>query len=219
VNYTFTVTAANAAGVGPASLPSNVATPAATLLPPALMQATATGTSAVSINWSAAGGAVRYEVLRSSMGAPFSVVASRTGFNYVDTAVVPDTTYLYRVHSVDATDALSAETPIDPATTLAFTNDPLTAGQTVQAIHVNQLRTAVNAMRVAAGKGNAMFTDPMLVVGTIIKAAHLMELRFALDEARSAIGLTLPSYTDPTITPGVTTCKVVHVQELRDAVK
>jgi hypothetical protein len=53
VNYTFTVTAANAAGVGPASLPSNVATPAATLLPPALMQATATGTSAVSINWSA----------------------------------------------------------------------------------------------------------------------------------------------------------------------
>jgi hypothetical protein len=71
----------------------------------------------------------------------------------------------------------------------------------------------------AAGKDNATFTDPMLVAGTIINAAHLMELRFALDEARSAIGLTLPSYTDPTITPGVTTCKMVHVQELRDAVK
>jgi len=219
VTYTFTVTATNGAGVGPASLPSNAATPAATLLPPALMQATATGTSAVSVNWSAAAHAVRYEVLRSSMGAPFSVVASRTGFNYVDTAVVPDTTYLYRVRSVDATDTLSAETPTDRATTLVFTNDPLTAGQTVQALHINQLRTAVNAMRVTAGKDNATSTDQMLDAGTIIKAAHLMELRSALEEARSAIGLTLLSYTDSTITPGVTTCKVVHVQELRDAVK
>jgi len=213
------VTATNAAGVGPASLPSNAATPAATLLPPALMQAKATSTSAVSINWSAAAGAVRYEVLRSSMGAPFSVVASRTGFNYVDTAVAPNTTYLYMVHSVDGASAVSANTPIDPATTLMFTDDPLSAGTTAAAVHMNELRTAVNAMRAAAGLSDATFIDPTLAAGTLIKVAHLTELRSALDQARSAIGLSPLSYTDPTITPGVTIVKAVHVRELRDAVK
>ena len=219
VTYTFTVTATSAAGVGPASLPSNAATPAATLLPPALMQATATSTSAVSINWSAAAGAVRYEVLRSSMGAPFGVIASRTGFNYVDTAVAPNTTYLYMVHSVDGASAVSANTPIDPATTLMFTDDPLSAGTTAAAVHMNELRTAVNAMRAAAGLSDATFIDPTLAAGTLIKVAHLTELRSALDQARSAIGLSPLSYTDPTITPGVTIVKAVHVRELRDAVK
>jgi len=104
-------------------------------------------------------------------------------------------------------------------TTVVFTDDPLVARSTViKAIHITQLRQAVNEIRANAGLGTFSFTDPSLA-GVRIKAVHITELRTALDQARSALGLSTGGYTDPAITLGVTVAKAIHIQELRDRMK
>lgn len=216
--YTFTVTATNAIGTGAPSLASNEATPGTTLAAPVHLAATATSTSSVSVTWAAAAFAAHYEVLRSSNGSSFAVIASPTSPSYTDSGLTPSTTYLYMVRSVASGGAVSSNSSIDPATTIVFTDDPLVAGTSGKALHDDELRTAVNAMRAAAGLGAATFTDPTLSSTTPIRAVHINELRAALDTARSTIGLTALSYTD-TITAGVTPFKAVHVQEIRDGVK
>jgi hypothetical protein len=108
---------------------------------------------------------------------------------------------------------------LDPATTTIFADDPLNAGTIAQAIHVTQLRTAVNAMRFAAGLGAQVFTDTPLNAGTPIKTVHVAQLRTALDQARAALGVPAIAYADPTITPGVTTIKRSHIVDLRNGVK
>jgi hypothetical protein len=128
------------------------------------------------------------------------------------------TTYIYRVRAVDVNGNYSDFSNTDIATTIVFTDDPLVAGTTiVQALHITELRSAVNAMRAAAGLSAATWTDSSLT-GIEIKAVHISELRSNLDAARSALGLSTGSYTDA-LTPGSTIVKAVHVSELRDRVK
>ena len=101
-----------------------------------------------------------------------------------------------------------------------FTDPSLTAGTTpVRAVHIRELRTRINAVRVARGLGNFSFTDPTLKVReTTAKGVHVMELRMALDTAYADAGLTPPTYTDPSISLGATIIKAVHILELRAAV-
>jgi hypothetical protein len=186
---------------------------------PANLVATASGTSSVNVTWNHPAGASSWEVWRSSFGSEFAFVANRTGLPfYIDTNVAADTTYLYQVRGVNGADA-SAFSAIDPATTVAFTDDPIAAMSTsVKAIHFTQLRTAVNAMRAAASLG-ALASDPTVTAGGIVRAHHITDLRAGLDEARTLIGLAALSYTDPTLTIGATAVKETHVTELRNGVK
>jgi len=103
--------------------------------------------------------------------------------------------------------------------TTTFTDNPLVARTTVvKAVHITELRTAVNAARTRNGLAATAWTDPTLTPGTtVIKAVHITELRAALNAVYTKLGRTLPSYTDPTLTAG-TTSKAAHVQELRNAV-
>lgn len=99
--------------------------------------------------------------------------------------------------------------------TFTFTDSTLTAGVTaVKAVHITELRTAVDSYRAAAGLGAATWTDPALS-GIAIKAIHIQELRARLDEARAALGYAPASYTDSTLTAGTTSIRVVHITELR----
>ncbi len=91
------------------------------------------------------------------------------------------------------------------------------AGVTViKAVHITELRAAVNQARARASLAAATWTDSSLS-GVQVKAVHVNELRARLAEARAALGLAVASYTDPSLNAG-TVVKAVHITELRQRV-
>jgi hypothetical protein len=84
-------------------------------------------------------------------------------------------------------------------------------------VQITELRTAVNAVRAAAGMSPATFTDT-LMPGVLMKVVHITELRSNLDAARSALFLAVTPYTDPALASG-DIVKAAHIQELRNGVK
>ena len=100
-----------------------------------------------------------------------------------------------------------------------FTDDPLVAGTTtIKAIHISELRTAINLLRTRAGLATVGWTEAVNA-GVTIKASHITEMRTRLEEARAALLLAPTSYTDPTLTVGTTPVKAVHIQQMRDSLK
>jgi murein DD-endopeptidase MepM/ murein hydrolase activator NlpD len=98
-----------------------------------------------------------------------------------------------------------------------FTDAPLTVGTTfVKAVHITELRTRINAVRVARGLDAQTWTDASLSVAIQIKAAHITEMRTALAQAYAAAKTAAPSYTDSSLTN--IAVKAVHINELRAAV-
>jgi hypothetical protein len=97
-----------------------------------------------------------------------------------------------------------------------FTDDPLIPGVTpIKAVHITQLRTAVNDARTRAALPGANWAESVTAGATLVRAAHITELRARLDEARVALGMSAASYTNSTLSVGVTPVKAVHLQELR----
>ncbi len=179
---------------------------------PSLLTATAASSSTVALKWTPVLEAGGYEVYRSSLNGPYALVLTTSASSATDSGLSADTTYLYKVRALGS-GGVSAFTPIDPATTTIFT-DPSLSGVLIKAVHIDELRTAVNAMQVAAGLSPSTFTDQTLTAGTtIIMRLHVTELRTALDDARSTLGLSPISYA--TITPRVTEMKAAHLTELR----
>lgn len=179
--------------------------------------ATAQTTTRVVVTWSAAPAATSYEVYRRGpSGATFTLIGSSTTTSYTDNSVSANSAYLYRVRLVTAT-GTSADSNADLATTVIFTDNPLVPRVTVvKAIHLAELRTAVNAVRVLAGLPAISFTDPASR-GVIIRAYHITDLRTALDAAMSALSLRTGGYTDSSLLR--TVIKAIHFQELRDRVR
>jgi hypothetical protein len=212
--YDCSVVAINAAGTSAPSAAVHV-TPAGAA--PAIT-ATANGTAQVALTWTAVGGATGYEVWRSFNNGAFALLTPTGATAFDDNTVAANTTYLYRVRALVG-GVWSAFSAVDPATTVAFTDEPLNAGTPVKAVHVLQLRIAANAMRAATGLPAQSFTDPSLAAGSSIRAVHLSELRAALDQARAAIGLGALTYTDPVLSAGATVVKMLHVSELRGGVR
>lgn len=189
---------------------------------PGNLVATVASTTQVNLTWNAATGSVdHYQVQRSqSVNGPYTVIANPTTTSYSDTTAGSGIAYLYRVAAVDAIGDLSGFSNLALATTILFTDEPLTATVTqVKAQHINELRQAVNAVRQTAALAAATWTNPSLVAqSSVIYAVDVQELRNNLNPALSAIGLTVPSYTDSPLTVGTTTIKAVHIEELRHAV-
>jgi uncharacterized protein YkwD len=104
---------------------------------------------------------------------------------------------------------------------VSFTDEPLTGGRTrISAVHVTELRNAVNSLRASRGLVPFSFMDPTLVAGvTPARVIHIAELRQALAPVFTAAGLAPPAYTDPQLTAGKTIIRAAHIQEVRDAVR
>jgi hypothetical protein len=178
--------------------------------------ATAVSSTSVQVTWAASSGATSYEVYRKGAGGSFTLIGSPTSTSFTDTTASANTSYLYRVRARNAAGS-STDSAYDLATTVIFTDDPLVPGVTViRAIHLAQLRTAVNAVRALAGLGAGSYTDAA-TAGVPIKAVHINELRTNLDQAMSALGLATGGYSR-TIAAGVL-IKAVDFQELRNRVK
>ncbi len=185
---------------------------------PMNLVATAISTSEVSVNWSEVPYATAYQVYRSSNHGSFALVAAPVTNSFVDSLLTPGTTFVYIVRATDPYAAGPFSNP-DVATTILFTDDPIVAGETiVKALHITELRTAVNAVRAAAGLSATTFTDTPLMSGTIVMAVHLSELKMSLDEARSALALPAVPYSDTLMVPGAP-IKAAHVRDLRSGVK
>jgi Big-like domain-containing protein/parallel beta helix pectate lyase-like protein len=126
------------------------------------------------------------------------------------------------VLSVTARDA-AGNTAMDTVTVtltaaFTFTDDPLVARNTlVKAVHITELRTAIDSLRQARGLAPFAWTDRTLAPGiTPARAVHVTELRTALDQAYQASRQAPPTYVDPALAR--TTIKKVHLDELRAAV-
>jgi hypothetical protein len=166
----------------------------------------------VSITWDAALGANHYELFRNGamIGTPSSTAA-------IDSGLTPGTAYIYTARTVDGVGMLSGFSTNDVATTILFSDDPIVPGTTtIKAAHILEARTAVNAVRTAAGLSAFTFTDASLT-GISILAIHFQELRTALDQARTAGVLPALSYTNP-LTTG-TPVNTIDLAEIRNGTK
>jgi len=89
----------------------------------------------------------------------------------------------------------------------------------VRAVHVTELRAAIDTLRARQGLASFGWTDPALVAGVAaIKRSHLVDLRAAVAAVFTARGLPAPAWTDPAITATATVVRAVHITELRAAV-
>jgi hypothetical protein len=185
---------------------------------PSNLVATAISTSSIQIAWSAAANATGYQLERSSNDSAFVLIASPTGTSYIDDDVAAGRTYVYRVRATGGTGTVpSGYSNRDHATTIIFVDDPLVPNVTeVKAVHLTQMRQAVNAVRAAAGLAPETWTDPS-PAGEPVRAVHVQELRDALTPALTLLGKTA-TYTDPILT-SETPVKAIHFQEIRNLTK
>jgi hypothetical protein len=217
-NVTLTVTVLSSRGCGITASKAVVAS-CVPVSAPTNVVATATSTSNVNVSWTASVGATSYNVYRSADGITYGPAGSTTAPTTVfdDGGRSASTAYLYKVRAVNGGE--STDSNRDLATTVIFTDDPLTGGSTViKTAHITQLRTAVNAVRTLAGLAGGTYTDSSLTAGvTKVKTLHVTDLRTALDAARSALTLSAVTYSEAITTS--TTIKTTHVSELRNGVK
>lgn len=189
---------------------------------PAALEAEAVAAPSVTVTWGASTGSVSHYVVERAptLNGPFSAVSPNVaGTSFTDTSAASGSAYVYRVRAVGPSGAVSAFSNADVATTVIFTNQPLLPDVLIKAEHMEQLRQAVNAVRVAAGLPAANWTDPTLSSSVFIKAAHIEELRSNLDAALDVFDIPAAAYTDQTLAPNFTLLRAVLWQEIRDRVK
>jgi hypothetical protein len=106
--------------------------------------------------------------------------------------------------------------PLPPRPRYTFTDDPLVPDVTrIKALHLIELRNAINDLREAAGLSAVTWTDPS-PEGKPVRAVHLTEMRVALTPALAAYGI-VTTYSQA-VTPG-TLVRASHFQELRNYLK
>ncbi|MEO8616472.1 MAG: PA14 domain-containing protein [Luteolibacter sp.] len=98
--YFYVVSAVNTLGTGPDSAEAS-AIPTALPLPPSNLAVTTTGTQAV-ITWSASAGTTSYQILRSTDGVTWAIVATGlSGTGYTDAGLALGQSYDYAVRAVN----------------------------------------------------------------------------------------------------------------------
>jgi len=224
---TTTYTATMTDGCNNAAVVNGSAT--ITVRPPVLavptgINAEAQSAASVQITWNPVQGAT-YEVLRSAHTLPgmnmanYIVIGSSSVTGFLDTSVSPNTSYFYRVRSVNGSGpnaSRSDGSAFDLATTVMFSTIDAAHPYIMASHFVDQLRPAVNAMRALAGQSNYVFSND-LAPFTGIRRVHVTELRTALDQARAALGLSPLTYTDDAA--HLILIKSQHVSELRGGVR
>jgi hypothetical protein len=123
--------------------------------------------------------------------------------------------------SCDGTSETCVVTLAGPASATAtfgavFADTPVVAAETsVRAVHVMELRAAIDTLRAWRGLSAMTWTDSALAAGwTPIRAIHLIELRSALDAVFVADGQSPPVW-GPAPVAGLTPVAAAHVEQIR----
>jgi hypothetical protein len=183
------------------------------------------------VAWPVIGSAPSYRIMiATSAGALPTAAGAETCPGCVVNAVVaspvfvpvvgtfqPGTTYFWQVRATNGGAWSAVRSFTTRAALVAFSDHPLVAGTTpVRAQHVQELRTAINALR-AQLEMAAFDFGPAVAPGHPVQALHLSGLRAALAEVFAAVGRPLP-LAEPAITARVTPIRASHLTELRMAV-
>jgi hypothetical protein len=195
--------------------------------PPTGVEAHVTSTTTALVSWVAPVGGTapgRYNVYRSQDGVTFTFAGFTTPptVTFSD-AVSTNKAYLYKVRTANAGNTSeSADSNRDLATIVVYTNATLTAGaSTIQAVDINELRTAVEAVRTLKGLAAGAYTFLPATGGgvTVVHAADITELRSNVATAITGLGFAAPVYTNVTITAGTSTVQAIDFTQLRNAMR
>jgi hypothetical protein len=205
------------------SADSNITT-VTSLTAPAGLVATASG-GTVTIQWNQAANATGYQVERKIGTAGWTLaqtVTSGSQTSVTDTPTVPAGVVLYRVRATQGS-ATSDPSNNDVAYTATFTDDPILTSApytVVKAVHVIEIRQAVNALRELANEA-AIYSsndlDVNLLRGQVIQAQHFTSLMTELNAARGPFNLGTAGF-QYTFTAG-SVIHNTHMRDLRLAVK
>ena len=190
---------------------------------PQNLSAAAQSAASIKLTWDPSLNATAYDIERRSSDSPTwgSLATGVTATTFNDTVLLAaGRAYVYRVKATAPSFPSSDFSKPDAATTFTFDDDPLAVDTPVRAAHVNQLRDAIAALRVAVGRPAFTWTDDPVDNTVLVKAAHIDEMRAAANDARTFIGMDAFVFaTDPTITPQTTPFKPAHANELREALR
>jgi hypothetical protein len=184
--------------------------------PPTNLVATASSVANINLSWTGVSGATSYEIWRSVDNGAYSLRTTVNTTTFADSTVLANKTYLYKVRSV-VTATVSGDSNVDFATTILFTFDNALAGKLYNASYLQEMRSAVNAVRVSSGLATLTFSSPG-TAGLMPKTTDISELRTGLTAAYNQLGLTPPSFGG-TIVAGSTIVTTSHWQEIRNATK
>lgn len=113
---------------------------------------------------------------------------------YDDPAIVSGKAYVYRLRAIDSNGISSEASDPDVASVVAFTDDPA-GGTPIRALHISELRRAVDEIRQLAGLPPAWTTyDPP---AGVVPAADFTVIRDRLNDARLSLQLPFVDFIDP----------------------
>ncbi|HEX8151626.1 MAG TPA: fibronectin type III domain-containing protein, partial [Thermoanaerobaculia bacterium] len=181
---------------------------AAIPLPVPVIVATGAGNGSASIAWDAVPGVAGYELFRKDAhGGSWTLVHTTPAATFFSNGgLAAGATYLYRLRTFDAAGNRSADSNLDLATTIDYSDPQLGAGTLVRAQHVIEVRRAVNAICTFAGAAicpAAPFSGASLDAAQVktqpIRASDFADLTTQLVSLRSAIGAAPATFRGPAV--------------------
>ena len=132
----------------------------------------------------------------STLSNVAATTSTTTGLTFTDTSRPSAiNTWVYTVTAWSASSA-STTSNVDYATTVQFTNVPVSNTTPILAQHITELRAAIDSILVAGGQSAAAWTDPSLGHNQVtIKPAHISEMRTNLAAAVAPFSFSPASYS------------------------
>jgi hypothetical protein len=222
--FDITVSAHAICGKADLSLPTNNqdfalvvmnATTVAPVPPQLTAHRNASNPFAIDLTWTAPSNfsVDHYTINRGSTVAGVTPTTNTTtGLTFTDSSRPAGiNTWVYTVTAWSSSSASTTSNP-DYATTVQFTDVPVTSSTRIQEQHIIELRAAIDSILVAGGHSAATWTDPS-VHGVTVKHEHINEMRTNLATAAgSPFSFSLAPYTFPTIS----SLQLIHAADIND---
>lgn len=169
-------------------------------LAPASLTATRSGAGGVLLNWTEVEGATSYRLERRTGGSGFQQFQTVSLPPFIDDTCTVGTACVYRVRAVTAGGKQSDPSNADLMTMMTFTT--LSTSTKVAPEHFEEIRSAVNAIRLAAGSAALAWSDilPANIAapasGARVNAAVITSLRSRMNAALQAHAIPVAAYED-----------------------